>query len=67
MWRGIIRNNREGVQVLLGKIRTVERINFWEVIGIFMNPMGNYHIPVKYFLEGNGFSGRIYMVDARIV
>jgi transposase len=65
MWRGRIRNNREGVQLLLEKIRTVERSNSQEVIGIFMNPTGNYHIPVKHFLESNGFSGRIFMVDAR--
>ncbi len=30
-----------------------------------MNSTGNYHIQVKYFLENNGFSGRIFMVDAR--
>ncbi len=65
MWRGRIRNNREGVQLLLEKIKTVERSNSQEVIGIFMNPTGNYHIPVKYFLENNGFSGRIFMIDAR--
>ena len=46
MWRGRIRNNREGVQLLLEKIRTVERSNIQEVIGIFMNPTGNYRIPV---------------------
>ena len=30
---------------------------------IFMNPTGNYHVPLKYFLENNNFT--IYMVDAR--
>jgi transposase len=65
MWRGRIRNNREGLQLLLEKIKTVERSNVQEVIGIFINPTGNYHIPVKYFLENSGFSGKVFMVDAR--
>jgi DNA-binding HxlR family transcriptional regulator len=28
-----------------------------------MNPTGNYHMPVKYFLESNGNS--VYVIDAR--
>ena len=65
MWRGRMGNNRDGFQLLLEKIKTVESSNSQEVVGIFMNPTGNYHIPVKYFLENSGFSGRIFMVDAR--
>ena len=34
-----------------------------EVEFIFMNPTGNYHIPLKYFLENNNFT--VYMVDSR--
>lgn len=30
-----------------------------------MNPTDNYHVPWKYFLESNGFSDLVYMVDAR--
>ncbi len=30
-----------------------------------MNPTGNFHVPVKYFLGSNGFLGLVQMVDAR--
>ena len=30
-----------------------------------MNPTGNHHMTLKYFLEMNGFRGIIHMVDAR--
>ena len=29
--------------------------------GAFMNPTGNYHMPVKYFLESNG--NDVYVVE----
>ncbi len=65
MWHGRMRNNREGFLFLLEKIRMVERSNSQDVMGIFINPTGNYHIPVRYFLEINGFGDRIFVVDAR--
>ena len=34
------------------------------MIGIFVNPTANYHLPVKHFLEKNGFT--VYCVDTRI-
>ena len=65
LWHGRVKNSREGFTSLLEKMRTIERSNSDAIKGIFMNPTGNYHIPVKYFLENSGFSGRIFMVDAR--
>ena len=63
MWSGKIGNSREGFQQLLEKMRTVERSNSQTVAGVFMNPTGNYHMPVKHFMESNGY--KVYVVDAR--
>ena len=46
-------------------MRKIEESNSDRIGGVFMNPTGNYHVPVKYFLEKNGFSGLVYLVDAR--
>lgn len=48
---------------MLQKIRKIEGSNSGHVEAAFINPTGNYHVPVKYFLERNGF--KIYTVDAR--
>ena len=63
MWSGKIGNSREGFQQLLEKMRTVERSNSQTVAGVFMNPTGNYHMPVKHFMESNGY--KVYVVDAK--
>lgn len=63
MWSGRIDNDRKGFEYLLEKMRTVENANSQKIGGIFMNPTGNYHMPVKHFLESNGFV--VYTVDAR--
>ncbi|MCL4480213.1 MAG: transposase [Candidatus Thermoplasmatota archaeon] len=63
MWHGSISNNREGFSNLMEKIHSLCRNNSQEVIGIFMNPTGNYHVPLKYFLEAHGY--QISLVDAR--
>ncbi len=65
MWAGRIDNNRSGFDKLLEKNHTIEKSNSDSVIGIFMNPTGNYHMPVKYFLESNGYAGKTFMTDAR--
>ena len=64
MWRGQINNNRDGFSKLLGKLRLVEKSNSQQIGAVFMNPTGNYHAPVKEFLEHNGY--RVILVDARI-
>ena len=64
MWRGQITNDMEGFNTVLEKLKTVERSNNDSVKGIFINPTGNYHIPVHYFLEKNGYN--VVYVDPRI-
>ena len=63
MWHGRVENSREGFSELHEKIRTVEGSNSDRIVGAFMNPTGNYHMPAKYFLEYNGYD--VYVVDAR--
>jgi hypothetical protein len=40
---------------ILQKMRKKEGSNSNRIGGIFMNPTGNYHVPLKYFLEKNSF------------
>lgn len=63
LWHGKIRNIKEDFEFLIDKINKVQSSNNDKVEFIFMNPTGNYHIPLKYFLENNNFT--VYMVDAR--
>ena len=63
LWHGKIRNIKEDFESLIDKIKKIENSNNDKVEFIFMNPTGNYHIPLKYFLENNNFT--VYMVDAR--
>ncbi len=64
MWRGNIKNDMEGFNFLKDKLRAVESSNNDTIEAIFMNPTGNYHMPVKYFLERIGY--RVILVDSRI-
>jgi len=64
MWRGQVSNNRKGFDTLLEKLQTIEKSNSDHIMGIFMNPTGNYHMPVQHFLESSGFT--VKYVDARI-
>lgn len=50
-------------QQVLEKMTIVERNNSQTVAGVFMNPTGNYRLPVKHFMECNGY--KTYLVDAR--
>ena len=63
MWHGRVENSREGFLELHEKIRTIEESNSDRIGGVFMNPPGNYHMPVKYFLESDGYY--FCIVDAR--
>ena len=64
MWKGQIRNDRKGFEGLLEKFRTIEKSNSQSISAVFMNPTGNYHAPLKAFLESNDF--RVILVEARI-
>ena len=63
MWKGQIDNSREGFNRLLDKLRLIEGSNNQAVSAIFMNPTGNYHLPIKTFLEAYY---KVILVDARI-
>ena len=63
MWHGRVENSREGFSELREKIRKIEQSNSDRIGGVFMNPTGNYHMPVRYFLQSNGYN--VYIVDAR--
>lgn len=63
LWTGRIWNSREGFQGLLEKIETIRISNSQEIMGIFMNPTGNYHVPLRYFLENSGY--HVFLIDAR--
>ena len=64
MWRGQITNDREGFNTILEKLKVIEKSNSDSIKGIFINPTGNYHIPVHYFLENNGYN--VVYVDPRV-
>lgn len=55
MLHGRVENIREGFLELHEKIRKIEEGNSDRIGGVFINPTGNYHMPVKYFLESNGY------------
>ena len=63
LWYGRFENSKQGLESILQKMRKIEESNSQKVEGVFMNPTGNYHVPLKYFLEKNGFI--VCMVDAR--
>ena len=50
MWHGRVEYSRKGFSELHEKIRKIEESNSDRSAGAFMNPTGNYHMPVKYFL-----------------
>lgn len=64
MWRGQISNDRKGFEKLLEKLRLIEKNNNQSISAVFMNPTGNYHAPLKAFLEAHGL--RVILVDARV-
>ena len=47
-----------------GKIRNIEKSNSQKIACVSINPAGNYHMTLRYFLEMNGFRGIIHMVDS---
>lgn len=63
MWRGQINNDKEGFNKLLEKLKLIEDSNNQSIGAIFMNPTGNYHVPLKAFLEDHY---RVILVDARV-
>ena len=51
LWYGKIRNIRKDFEFLINKIIKVQNSNNDKVEFVFMNPTGNYRVPLKYFME----------------
>lgn len=64
MWKGQIGNDSKGFTKVLEKFTLLEKSNSQSIGAVFMNPTGNYHAPLKFFLESNGY--RVILVDARV-
>ncbi len=64
MWKGRIGNNRKGFDDLLDKLKTVEESNNQKIAGVYINPTGNYHVPLSRFLQCNGY--RVVAIDPRV-
>ena len=56
LWRGKIENNRKGFETLREKIEVLTKSQKQDITGIYMNPTGNYHVPLKYFLSCPGYN-----------
>ena len=56
LWRGKIENNRKGFETLREKIEVLTKSQKQDITGIYMNPTGNYHVPLKYFLSCLGYN-----------
>ncbi len=64
MLRGRVDNDRPGFGKLLDKLRLIEKSNNQQIGAVFMNPTGNYHVPVRAYLQSAGF--RVILVDVRV-
>ena len=55
MWKGRIGNDRQGFERLAGKLSVIERSNNQKIVGVYINPTGNYHVPLQRFLQSKGY------------
>ena len=64
MWKGRIGNDKQGFVRPAGKLSVIEGSNNQKIVGIYINPTCNYHVPLQRFLECNGY--RVVAVDPRV-
>ena len=64
MWKGRAGNNRKGFDELLWKLKTIEESNNQKIVGIYINPTANYHVPLSRFLQDNSY--RVVAIDLRV-
>ncbi len=59
LWHGRFSSVRKGFDELIDRI---EKSNN-NIAGMFINPTGNHHLPLKHFLGKQEFN--VYMIDSR--
>ena len=47
LWHGRFENSGKGIESILQKMKKIEESNSDRIGCVFMNPTGNYHVPVK--------------------
>ena len=55
MWKGRIGNDKQGLASLAEKLAVIERSNNQKIVGVYINPTGNYHVPLQRFLQSKGY------------
>ena len=55
MWKGRIGNDKQGLDTLAEKLSVIERSNNQKIVGVYINPTGNYHVPLQRFLQSKGY------------
>ena len=55
MWKGRIGNDKYGLDTLAEKLSVIEMSNNQKIVGIYINPTGNYHVPLQHFLQLKGY------------
>ncbi|EQD58527.1 transposase [mine drainage metagenome] len=55
MWKGRIGNDKQGLDTLAEKLSVIERSNNQKIVGVYINPTGNYHVPLQHFLQSKGY------------
>jgi len=63
LWRREITNKKKDFELLIENINRIENRRNDGIKFVFMKSTGDYHMPLKYFLEKHGFT--IYMVDKK--
>jgi len=63
LWRREITNKKKDFDLLIENINRIENRRSDGIKFVFMKSTGDYHMPLKYFLEKQGFT--IYMVDKK--
>lgn len=56
LWRGTVQNTREDFERLLMKLVQLQSETSDSIVGVYINPTGNYHMPLEFFLKQHGYN-----------
>jgi transposase len=59
LWKGTVRNNRQSYEELVAKICQIETSQNDRIIAVLVEPTGNYHLCLCFFLEEHGYKIKI--------